>query len=248
MRKPLALAAAVAAAALAVAVLGVALAAPGFDRLPGAWRARRWLGREPGYPEHRRERLEQLAREPEVADGTVVLVGSSTIERFPLERCFPGRPASNRGIGDEPLAELAERIEVTLPRGRLGGIVVYAGSVDFRRDPAAAEGIARDVDELLGRIAALRPGVPLCVVSPLPERAMSPSTAERLSELERLLRESCEARGVAFVATDRPPLRGATGLSEAHSVDRLHLNDAGYDVLARWIVEDGGPAGRALAR
>jgi lysophospholipase L1-like esterase len=228
-------------------VAAAALAAFGFDRVPGAWRVRRWLTRAPDYGEHRRERIERFERERSVAPGTVVFVGSSTIERFPLERCFPGRATANRGIGNEPLTDLAARIPSGMPEGALGGVVVYAASVDARGPGARADEIALRVERLLDSLAAAVPGVPLCLVAPLPERAIGKTDAERLAQLERELRAVCEGRQVAFVATHRAPLLGADGLSEVHSVDRLHLNDAGYDVLARWIVEDGGAVGRALA-
>jgi hypothetical protein len=217
------------------------------ESAPGAWRIRGWLGLRTEYAAHREARLAEFARVPEVPAGTVVFLGSSTIERFPLERCFPGVPTDDRGIGDEPVDSMVERVSASLPRGELGGVVVYAGSVDFRRDPSRYPWIAAKVGELLDRIALLRPGAPVCVVSPLPERGMSAETSHALAGLEEELRAVCGRRGVAFVRTDRPPLRDASGLSEAHSADRLHLSDAGYDVLAGWIVEDGGPAGRALA-
>jgi lysophospholipase L1-like esterase len=56
------------------------------------------------------------------------------------------------------------------------------------------------------------------------------------------------ARGHSYVATARAPIADAAGrLSAELSVDGLHLSDAGYRVLAQWIVADGGAAGRLLA-
>lgn len=54
--------------------------------------------------------------------------------------------------------------------------------------------------------------------------------------------------GFSFVPTLRAPLVDADlRLQEAVAADDRHLSEAGYRVLARWLKEDGGEAGRGLA-
>jgi hypothetical protein len=54
---------------------------------------------------------------------------------------------------------------------------------------------------------------------------------------------------MAFVKTERAPLTTPEGqLSPLLAArDRKHLNLAGYGMLARWLLEDGGAATAALA-
>ena len=241
--------------AVAAAVLGAVLFAAAWnDRLPGGWRLRA-LFVDPAaqargaYASHRAERLGQFASEnATAAPGAVVFLGSSTIERFPLERCFPRAPALDRGIASEPLDDLAARLEASLPDAALGGMVVYAASPDFRRDPSRPEQLARRAGALLDTLERLRPGVPLCVLGLLPERNMAAEDVGRLERFDAGLAREAAARGATFVRTARAPLADGNGaLEESFSCDRLHLSSDGYTVLARWILEAGGPVGRALA-
>lgn len=241
--------------ALAVLLLlAVALAAAWFDVLPGGWTLRGLAGARTGeavaaYRAHRDARLAEFARDNALAPpGAVAFLGSSTIERFPLAACFPGKPALNRGISGEPLEELAERLAASLPDAPLAGLVLYAARIDFRADPSRPEPLARRAAALLDRLAELRPGVPVCVLGLLSERGLSPDGAARLARFDAELEREVRARGQTFVRSARPPLVDGRGaLAEAFSSDPLHLGSEGYTVLARWIAEEGGPAGRALA-
>ena len=246
MRKPQAV-------ALAVALLGVMLyaGAAWLDLAPGGWTLRS-LFVDPRaeaaaeYREHRDARLAGFRRE-RVPPGAVVFLGSSTIERFPLESCFPGRPVLNRGIAQEPFAELQSRWRESVPADA-AALVLYTASVDLREARAPLERIDAGLRELLAALRRERPQTALCLLGLLPEREMS---ADRKAELarwdERLARRANEM-DASFVATARAPLAAADGgLAEAFSSDRLHLNAEGYLVLSRWILAEGGRAGELLA-
>lgn len=237
------------AAAFALAVASLGLLGAWFDLLPGGWRLRQLAGRGEAarYREQRAERLAQFRCERAPA-GAVVFLGSSTIERFPLDQAFPGAPVLGRGIGNEPLAELALRLEESVPPDA-GGLVLYAGSVEFRAGPAGGvEALAAEFGALLARLRRLRPQTALCVLGILPERAMSAARVAELRSLNARLAEQARGLGAVFVATDRPPLAEPDGsLSEAFSCDRLHLDADGYEVLAAWLRSEAGPLSPLLA-
>lgn len=219
---------------------------------PGGWTVQRWVepARERRAREvalHASERFAAWRAENERAPaGTVVFLGSSTIERMPLGELFPGKPALNRGVARANALELARWLDRMLPRATPAAFVVYAGSVDRREDGAEDAAVAVRVLELLRALRARAPGAAVVLLGVLPAREPEPE----LAELDRLLRNvaaDLDPR-IAFVPTRRPPLSSADGLlAEGLSSDSLHLDDAGYRVLARWIVEGGGPAGRLLA-
>jgi lysophospholipase L1-like esterase len=244
-------------ALLASPVIGIcvalALALAWNDVLPGGFRLRRLV--EPHQVQVRRaqaharfERLAEFEREnPRVAPGAIAFLGSSTIERFPLADCFPGRPCLGRGIGNESAAELLERLEASLPPVALGGVVLATGRVDFLAGADAAALRAR-VEAVVRRLAELRPGVPIALLGLLPERDQSAEVRARLARANAALAELAAAPGLAFVPTARAPLTRPDGaLAEDVSVDRLHLGASGYRHLSRWIVADGGAVGERLA-
>ena len=235
-------------------VLFVVLALAWIDVLPGGWTLRGWVtphavreARERAA--HAAARREDFARERAGAPaGTVVFLGSSTMERFPLAEHFPGVRCLNRGIGSEPLPELLDRLEESLPRAAPAGAVLYMGSVDLRYRGRDAERIATLAALVVEWLREGRPELPLAVIGILPEREATPEDVERLAAANAALATLCASADAAFVPTDRPPLTLRDGsLALEYSVDRLHLNDEGYRVLAGWLLSEGGPVGGLLA-
>jgi lysophospholipase L1-like esterase len=238
---------------LAALGLSVLLVLSWSDVLPGGWRLHGLV--EPHERAERREqarhsaeRLRAFAAEnPSVAPGSVVFIGSSTIERFPLEACFPGKPCVNRGIGNETAGELLRRLDASLPAAAPAGVVVLTGRADFLAG-AEAEELARGVGRVLDALRERLPGTPLALIGLPPERGMAAGESGRLARANAALAALAHERGAAFVDSARPPIADASGaLAEECSADRLHLNARGYRELARWIATEGGGVGRELA-
>lgn len=251
-------------APIALAGLALATALYGLwrvDVIPGLWDLQHWgedvasVARAERLA-HRAARQEVFAAEVEglqaelAADpglAPVAFFGSSTIERFPTEQLFPDARTLNRGIGDEAAGELRERLDASLPAEawpRVAGFVLYLGSVDVRRLEAGPRAVVLRATTILEQLQGLAPGRPTVLLGLLPERGLG---ADRRAVIEATNAALAELAGapewshVTFLPTDRAPLRTRGGeLSEDHSVDRLHLNELGYQVLARWIRLEGG--------
>lgn len=223
------------------------------DVLPGGWTLRGWITphgirREREQRAHSEARMVQFESDNRTAVAPwVAFLGSSTIERFPLAERFPGRRTLNRGIGNESCGELLGRLEASLPPGPAGGFVVYAGSIDFRRGGATPGTLVERVERVLTRLQKLHPGAPQALVGLLSERNATPGFVEGWRAANRALRDLCGRRNVAYIDVDRPPITRSDGaLADSCSVDDLHLNSEGYEHLARWILEDGGPVATRL--
>lgn len=238
--------------ALALAAV-LALTLAWSDVLPGAWRLRGYV--EPHALGARRDQARRAAgrlmafREEnrEAPGGATAFLGSSTMERFPLALAFPGKPCLNRGIGNESAPQLVRRLEACLPAEPLRGALVFSGRVELLSTELTPEEIRRRVAGVLDRLGELQPEAPVALIGLLAPREASQAEIERLDETNRQLRALALERGFGYVDTARSPMRDATGsLPEALSADRLHLNDEGYRVLARWILEDGGEAAAGL--
>lgn len=228
---------------------------------PGGWTLRRWI--DPAHEHrarevalHASERLLAVRDENERAPaGSIVFLGSSTIERMPLAELFPAKSALNRGVERATLPELERWLDRLLPRATPAAFVVYAGSVDWREDHARPSEVVERVRSLLDALARRAPNAPVALLGVLSERGADGELLERLAALDDALAALAAARNppAAFVPTLRPPLTTPTGssstgpLAEDVSSDSLHLNRKGYGVLARWIVADGGDVGRLLA-
>ena len=235
--------------ALALALVALALVGAWHDLLPGGWTLRRLAGRDDAalrYEARRRERLAAFAAE-HVPPGAIVFLGSSTMERFPLAERFPGVPTLNRGIGDELLEELDERLDQSVPIDA-AAVVVYAGSVEFReRAPGRPEAIAEELAGVVVHLRELRPDAVVIVLGVLPERAMPAARVAELRQLNARIAERVAQLGASFLATDFAPLATSQGsLAETFSSDRLHLNADGYRELARALDSPSSPLARFL--
>lgn len=241
-----------AASACAALYAGAALLGPwtvGGERrdLPGAWRLRRLAfgDDEQRRARHRAARLEAFAREA-APSAAVLLMGSSTVERLDAEALWPGASVRNRGVADEPLAAMLERLPATLDRVRPRAVVLYPASVDARR-PTGADGGWRPVPELTDELrlavdAALGtwPELDIVLLEPLPETEPAPPLARRLAALREAYRAMATSRArVHFVPLHSSPLVDpATGLlARAHAADRIHLGPSGCEILSEVIGE-----------
>lgn len=214
-----------------------------FDLVPGGWRLRTFVvpqavrsARQRYH--HRQGRLARFEAE-RPAPGATVFLGSSTMERFDLVAHFPGARTLNRGIGDEDLALLQARLDASLPPDP-AGVVLYAGSIDFRRYGQAPKLLAGRVADLLAQLESRLPGVPVTVLGILPEVDFPADRVASLLETNAALAQAVQAAGATFLATARPPIVQEDGtLNPAYAADRLHLSGAGYEHLAAWLAETG---------
>jgi len=223
-----------------------------FHWLPGGWFLRN-LVEAPAHRaerlrlEHRADRLDEFQRQAgDESPGQVVFLGSSTIEFFPLDTCFPDKPVVNRGIGEEPVRDLRARLRVSIP-AKPASVVIYSGAVDFHTHGAPPEALTAEFHALLQALRRLAPGTPICILAILPGRNLTDSQVADLARANTALREAAEAGGQTFLDTSRPPIVTATGcLAASHSKDDWHLNGRGYEVLASWLRDLPGPASLPL--
>lgn len=182
----------------------------------------------------------------------VLFIGSSTIARFPLDDLFPDKPWRNLGKPDESAVLLRDRLAKTdIPAP--AGIVLYAGSIDFRLEPHLSPKEVRErveavVDDLLKRFPKLGMQA-ILLLEILPARKQTVAERDALDAVNRELADLAAARhpDVKLLQTNRPPLVDQNGdLLESMSVDNFHLNEAGYRILAKWLQEDGGAVGQML--
>ena len=233
--------------ALIALVLAVLLAVLSWNHLlPGGWFLRDLIEapeiRERRlYKEHRQQRLALFREDRELLRPTTLFFGSSTIERFPLQHCFPGLRALNRGIGDEPIQDMMNRLEESLPalgRAQVKAGVVYLGAVDFRKGRVDQRQLLRHIEAFTQKLQTLVPKIELLLLGLLPGDDDDPRySGQELADLNRTLGSWAQDKGHAFFDLNRSPFRNDAGRLEASlAADRFHLNRAGYEKLAELLL------------
>ena len=237
--------------ALGVACLLAYLSLAWCELVPGGWRLRNLF--EPHQErearrqlESRAARLREFEQEAPLPSSPVVFLGSSTIERFPLEECFPGRACLNRGVAFEDSSLLRERLEVGVPADA-AGFVLYVASIDLRFQGASAEAVGAALRETVSSLRGTHGPVPIAVLGLLSERSLDPEGVARLARANAALASEAGRLGCSFVSTTVAPLTNESGqLAESLSSDELHLSVAGYAVLAERLLADGGALAELL--
>ena len=224
------------------------------DVLPGGWTLHGWVQDEGTRAawvrsQHSKQRIRAFELErDEVAEGAIVFLGSSTVERFDLEKHFPGKHCLDRGINGDTTEEVIARLHRSLPLARPAGVFIAVGANDLRRE-GRPPGLVRDaLKELLDELEQRLPGVPRTVMGLFPTRQTDVDSRKRMETLNIAIARLCVQEGVSFISTDLKPLRATSGeLAEEYCADSSHLNEKGYAQLAEWIIERGGAVGTLLA-
>ena len=195
----------------------------------------------------RTNRLSIFATEnANIAPGAVVFLGGSTVERWDLAASFatiaaarggakPDMRCVNRGVADETVLELADRIATALPP-EPATVVLHAGAFDLFALNASAASTAEQLLRILRGVRVHSAHSRIIFLPPLPSADISDSRLEAWKETLRLVR--AQQFELAFEVRDLDSDYLLTTLSRLHaaySSDGTHPNAAGYAVLAKLL-------------
>jgi lysophospholipase L1-like esterase len=192
--------------------------------------------------EHRRTQFAALG----APSGRIVFLGDSISEFGLWEQWFPGTPVLNRGIGGEISAQVLGRLDtaITAPVAVFLLIGTNDLTVAVREDQIVA-----NVESILQGIEDRAPGTPVFL------QGLMPRTAGFRSEIESLNRRYLElassVENVRYVDLWPALSDGSGALKHEYTLDRLHLNGAGYrawvDVLRPLVAQVSATSSTAAA-
>ena len=138
-------------------------------------------------------------------------MGSSTLEFFDLDRAFKGAPTLNRGIGDEPVAAMARRLDATLERHAPRAVVLYARAWTRGGPPGPRDGGRWRTSSRMSSGARPPPFAPLpsrrswSSESPRHRPEPVPGRVEDLNRGLKSLATTSLGERVRLLDTQRPP-------------------------------------------
>jgi lysophospholipase L1-like esterase len=192
-------------------------------------RLRRRLGRAVGQlaaplirpqQEHRRSQFNALG----CPSGRIVFLGDSITEQCLWNEWFPELPVLNRGIGGETSGQVLDRLDSAINEPLAVFLLIGTNdlSVGFAEDE-----IVQNVRDTLREIARRAEDCPVYVQSVMPRTA---AYRDRISRLNERLELLCETDFPSSRYIDLwPALATPEGtLRPDYSLDKLHLNAAGY--------------------
>ncbi len=227
-------------ASLCVASLGQASASDAAKSLE-AWRMSRADVLRNDFGELARYRDANAAlKSPADGERRVVFFGDSITDIWPLEKSFPGKPYINRGIGGQTTPQMLIRFRPDVIKLQPAAVVILAGTNDIAGNtgPMTLE----DIEENFASMAELARAhhVRAVVSSVLPVHNYTPQSTnlflqrppEKIRELNRWLKEYCEAHSCVYLDYYSAMVDKSGLLKKELAEDGLHPNPAGYAIMA----------------
>ena len=186
-----------------------------------------------GFRPHNVERRALFASRRAQDKNAIVFVGDSITEGWhSLAQDFAGLKVRvvNRGIGGDTTPNLIYRLQDDVLSLRPRALVLLIGTNDLG-EHTTPEQIAGNLRVLHDKIRAAYPKIPIawCLVMP---RKNDDTYPERIHDLNARIAELVKSDRRVVLCDTFTPLAQPDGSSkpEDYAPDRLHLNDAGYQV------------------
>jgi len=189
---------------------------------------------------HYDERM-RIFRAQRAAPGAIVFVGSSHFEWFDTDRFLPELRIVNRGIASDRLGLTERGILHRLNESVFDlepTFIVFNNGVNdlgelWRSGTPAFDEIAACYDRVIGAIRDGTPRTPLLIVNEFPTTARFAPLNPNIERLNRRIERIARERGCAHLDFHSVVVDDARELRADLTRDGLHLNRAGYALLAR---------------
>jgi lysophospholipase L1-like esterase len=188
---------------------------------------------------HYYQRLRAFRAE-RVEPGGIVLLGSSHFEWFDTDRFLPGRRIVNRGIASDRLGigerGILHRLDVSVFDVRPSFIVFNNGVNDlgelWRNGEPSLEDIFDAYERVIATIRAGAPDIRMLIVNELPTAGRFAGVNPLIPQLNGHIARVAERYGCQHLDFYSEVVNEAGDLRGDLTWDGLHLNDAGYALLA----------------
>ena len=188
------------------------------------------LGR---YDEDNRKLEEQPAQ-----PGRVVFLGDSITDGWDLARDFPGKPYVNRGISGQTTAQMLVRMFPDVIDLKPAAVVILAGTNDIARNtgPETMEMIEQNLEAMteLAQLHGIK--VVLCSLTPISDYERRPQSGQRppsdILKLNAWLKQYAVTVHAGYADYYSALVDQKGMLKKGYSMDGLHPNPMGFDLMA----------------
>jgi lysophospholipase L1-like esterase len=199
-------------------------------------RATRTLQDWPNLNRYRAENAKIAA--PAAGEERVVFMGDSITDNWGRRygKFFPGKPYINRGISGQTTPQMLLRFRADVIALQPKAVVILAGTNDIASNtgPSTLEMIEDNLASMNELAQANRIKVIFSAVMPTCDYIQNQSTRRpnsKIMELNKWIREYAASHGAAYLDYYAPMLDDQGALKKEITMDGLHPNDAGYELI-----------------
>lgn len=178
----------------------------------------------------------KVEKEVQVVPDNYLFLGDSLTDYFDLETYFPGQPVVNSGIAgnttDQILASMKTRVYDYNP----SKIFLLIGTNDLR-DGKAQEAVVQNVEKIIEEIQTNRKQAEIFVeslysVNGSVSSAVGVRSNEAIQNINAQLEKYCKKKNLTYIDMYSKLQDEQGNLQTQYTVDGLHLNDEGYQIVA----------------
>lgn len=178
----------------------------------------------------------KVEKEVQVVPDNYLFLGDSLTDYFDLETYFPGQPVVNSGIAgnttDQILASMKTRVYDYNP----SKIFLLIGTNDLR-DGKVQEAVVQNVEKIIEEIQTNRKQAEIFVESLYPvngsvSSAVGVRSNEAIQNINAQLEKYCKKKNLTYIDMYSKLQDEQGNLQTQYTVDGLHLNDEGYQIVA----------------
>lgn len=169
--------------------------------------------------------------------GGIVFVGDSITQDYNVYEYFKGVDVYNRGIGGDTSEGVLRRLDESVFALKPSQVFLQIGTNDFELLNAKPEEIAHRIKEIVSKIRAFDKDIKIHVISIYPvnpqmdKETVGKRTNEKIVKTNELIKEMND---ITYLSIGDYLLKDGI-LNEAYSLEGLHLNQQGYEVVTKHL-------------
>lgn len=165
-------------------------------------------------------------------EGSIIFIGNSLTEGFPLYELFPGANIKNRGISANRTSHVVGRIE-PIARTRPAKIFIEIGINDLA-NKITIDSITKNYNRIFKIIQTESPSTQIFVQSVFPVCMEYANLKDSVLQLNGRLKQLCMEKQATYVDVYAALSRN-TYLDSSITYDGIHLNGKGYNLWASLV-------------
>ncbi len=165
-----------------------------------------------------------------MTERSIIFLGDSITEAFPVESIFPGRSIRNCGVWGDNTDLVLQRLDRDVLSRRFDVLFLLIGTNDMAME-FPDEKIFSNMDTIVRRLRAAAPAAAIFVQSILPTRGLANRPLTRIARLNDGIRGIAAKYSARYLDIGTLFVNSHGEIAEEYSDDGLHLTPAAY---RRW--------------
>lgn len=176
------------------------------------------------YKRTKEARTKLIAKLPN-ENGSIVFLGNSLTENFPVQEIFSSLKVKNRGVSGNTSSDIIRRLDIIV-ESKPEKIFLMDGINDIYRDHRSVDETFLEFKKIINIITTKSPSTKLYIQSVLPVWGEG-NINEKIKKYNSKIKEFCQDNNLIYIDLYSYFLKDGE-MNSALTTDGMHLNEKGY--------------------